>query len=329
MIKTLEKSKYLASSLQISYLRDKLKISKNEMSDELKSVNIKGFSPRTYLRLENQESEFELSKFEELAKGFIKIAKKKKIDIGKVFSTNLISKNSPEKNKNSVSKLLPITSSGNLIKLIHATTKKKIFGLENINPNSRESVKNILDLIPKLNSTPYRVTSDEDPANFDIEKEILEISSSLNLSLNYLVETYGVRLFAGILELPILDISWVPRSKWDKGNKDKDNEMYEICPRLIKYLIYNFSDDSGADYYDLTYENQTSFKEMKDFIKNNPYHETYPIIDPYDKVKESLLFNYEFSSTISNKIYLPKGMVYDHTILEPKLNFEDYDEIPF
>ena len=35
---------------------------------------------------------------------------------------------------------------------------------------------------------------------------------------------------------------------------------------------------------------------IKDFIKNNPYHETYPTIDPYDKVKESLLFNYDFSS---------------------------------
>ena len=240
MIKTLEKSKFLASSLHISFLRDKLKISKNDMSNELKSVNIKGFSPRTYLRLENQESEFELSKFEELAKGFIKIAKKKKIDIGKVFSTNLISKNAPDKNKNSVTKLLPVVNAGNLIKLIHASSKKKIFGLENINPNARESIKNILDLIPKLNNAPYRLTSDEDPKNFDIEKEILDISSSLNLSLDYVLETYGVKLFTGILELPILDISWVPKSKWDKTNQDKNNEMYEVCPRLVKYLIYNF-----------------------------------------------------------------------------------------
>ena len=67
---------------------------------------------------------------------------------------------------------------------------------------------------------------------------------------------------------------------------------------------------------------------MKKIVNDNPFSETFPAIDPYETVKASLLFQYELSPRIS-RAFLPTGMVYDHAILEPKLNFEDTDEIPF
>ena len=328
MIKTLVKSKYLPSSLQISSLRKKLKISKNDMAKELKAVNIKGFSPRTYLRFENQENKFELNKFEDLAKGFIKISKKKKIDIGEVYSTNLIEKDSVEDNKNSVTKLLALRNTGDLIKLIHSTNRKKIFGLETILSNARPTVKEILDCISELNKSSPRITSDESPNDFDVENELLDISSALNSRLNYLNETYGIKIFVGTLEIPTLDIQWIPKNESEKVNEDKNTDRYEVCANQNKYLIYNFTNDTGADYFDVIYQNPISLKEMKKILNQNPYSETFPSIDAYEEVKIKLLNQYQLQGMI-NLPYMPRGMHYDRIILEPKLNYEELDEIPF
>ena len=156
MIKKLNIETFYSNSERLSSLREALGIKKSDIVKNLKAVGISTIgSSRTYTRLENKELKFSYKTFEDLAKGFNLLFKRDKNTKPKFKATDLYIKDIVE-DKNSYTRLNKITDAGELINLIFNSTKKKIFGLSEIDGKASVEIEELFDLLSIVSQEEYR-----------------------------------------------------------------------------------------------------------------------------------------------------------------------------
>ncbi len=326
MIKKLNIESFYSNSEKLSILREELGIKKNEIVKELKKVGIDSIgSSRTYARLENKELKFDYKTFESLAKGLNLLFKKNKKSKKNINATDLYIKDLAE-DKNSYTSLNKIIDASDIINLIHKCERKKVFGLSEIERSAAEHIEQLFDALAQVSNEEFKSFSsfdDEDIKNFENEKRIIDISSFINTKLNLINRDFGIKLFAGAIEVPM--IYAFPKSFFNSVNGESE---YNLVGHNAEYLIYKFEKKDTADFFDVKYTNPISLKGIKNII------DKYKIEKKYEdsKNRESILL--DLKSELSSKLidageyqYLPVSM--DRTKIEftEKMDFED--EIPF
>ena len=318
MIKKLNIETFYSNSEKLSYLREALGIKKKDFVKNLKAVGISTIrSPRTYTRLENKELKFSYKTFEDLAKGFNLLYKRDKKTKPNLKATDLYIKDLIE-DKNSYARLIKITDAGDLINLIFNSDRKKIFGLAEIDEKASGEIEELFDLFSIVSQEEYRSFSpfrDEKLEDFENEKRIIKVASSITSKLNILYGSYDLRLYAGILSLPLIDPTYVSITK---------NE-FKLKARNSNYLVLKFSKDN-EDCFDIKYSNDFSLKKLDEILNK------YNLIKQFEGSSDIEFIRRELTDAVSKKMlenndysYLPFSMNRD------KIEFDavEYEEIPF
>jgi hypothetical protein len=333
MIKYLQKKEaFRANTKCFVQTRESLGLAKNKMSKFLENHGIKKIGQRSYLRIENGEKEFELKKFQDIANAFNKEFAKKNIDkrinpedlyISKINNENIISK---EKNidKNSYANLYEIETASNLMWHLDRATKKKTFGLSGMNLSVEEDVNNLFGWINSYNKSLSKSLDDEQLDDFNVEKEVLDISTGINSNLKQLAEK-NMKLYCGIISLPLIDY-YNKNSAIDPSNLEIDPAEFGINVSNINYIIYYFSTE-GEEGIKVIYRNTFSKVELEEITKNFYHQISLKELNNYDKVYKETLNEVKTSFFNHKQIMLPINFDRSKVSFEPV--YMEIDDIPF
>lgn len=318
MIKKLNIETFYSNSEKLSDLREALGIKKSDIVKNLKAVGISTIgSSRTYTRLENKELKFSYKTFEDLAKGFNLLFKRDKKTKPKFKATDFYIKDISE-DKNSYTRLNKITDSGELINLIFNSDKKKIFGLAEVDGKASEELGQLFDLFSVVSKEEYKTFSsfsDEKLEDFENEKKIIKVASSINDKLVTLNINHDLRLYAGILSLPLVNATFVSVTK---------NE-YKLKAINSNYLIIKFS-KNNEDCFDIKYSNDLSLKKLDEILNKYNYEEKFDDLSNWDFIVDELRDRVTRKMLEANDYhYLP------FSLNREKIEFDaqEYEEIPF
>lgn len=322
MIKKLNTETFYSNSEKLANLREELNIKKNEIVKSLKDIGITTIgSSRTYARLENKELKFDHKTYVDLAKGLNLLFKKNKKIKKNITATDLYKKDLAE-DKNSYTRLLCVKDAGELINLIHNSDRKKMFGLSEIESPAIPHIDQLFNVLTEVSKEEYKtfnIFNDEDLNNFQNEKRIIDISSQINMKLNEISNNFGPKLFAGILDVPLIQPHPI-NFKFGKKN------VYELVAVNFKYLIYKF-DKTSQDSFDVKYINPISLKKLKDLLNKYKVSREFDAGDSLDLIRSELNFELDGKMMDQNEYeYIPFSLDRDKIEFTPQW---DYEEIPF
>ena len=278
MIKKLNDT-YYANELELKSLRALLGLEKDKMGAFFRSNGIKKIGNRTYIKIENCEEKFEVNKFSEIAFAFNSEFRKKNLP-NKTAAFRLYKNNKLEKKKDksesiktSISKHIKISKNNkklfstkldrifnaeNLYRLLKSNYhKKKVFNLGSIFPEAIEDIEKLFDQITIFDDTKigYERNSD-DLTDFSSEKKKLQHSAEINTIIKRLESSYNVRLYMGILAVPVARAFPVKET-----GVLNDIEEFELGVSEDEYLFYYFA-SNNPEYIIAEYEGFQSEDEL-------------------------------------------------------------------
>lgn len=324
MIKKLNTETFYSNSEKLSNLREELGIKKNEIVKSLKDIGVKAIgSSRTYARLENKELKFDHKTYVDLAKGLNLLFKKNQKIKKNITATDLYKKDLAE-DKNSYTRLVHIKEAGELINLIHNSDRKKMFGLSEIESGAIPHIDELFNVLTEVSKEEYKafnIFNDENLKSFQNEKKVIEISSKINKKLNEISNNFGPKLYAGILDIPLIQAHPVSY----KIGVEKNN--YELVAINFKYLIYKF-DKNPQDCFDVKYINPISLKKLNDLLNKYKVSREFNTDDDYDIMRSQLSFELDSMMMNQNEYqYIPFSLDRSKIEFTPQWDFDD--EIPF
>lgn len=265
MIKNLKTEKYFGHTSTIEELRNLIGIKKEKMPMLYEKHGAKKISLRTYLRIEHGEEKFKKERFQELANVFNKEFAKKKIN--RVTDASLLlnsfgDKHFKETERKSFTTLVPVTDSSQILNNLDRAQKKKVFGLSTLSPSSEDGVAEIFNCVKEfVNIKPE--LDDESLTNFDSEKKLMVVTTRLNSWINDLRHNHNLKLYTGIITIPIFDFE----ETWESFIETADPIKYNVFAKEVSYIIFYFS-HNNEDEVEFTYHNDLSLKELQEFLEN-------------------------------------------------------------
>lgn len=270
---------YYANELELKSLRAVLGLEKDKMGVFFKNNGIKKIGNRTYVKIENCEEKFEVNKFSEIAFAFNSEFRKKnlpnKTAAFRLYKNDKLDKKK-DKNKSiktSITKHINISKSNkrlfsakldrifnaeNLHMLLKSNYhRKKVFNLGSIFPEAIEDVEKLFDQITIFDDTKigYERNSD-DLTDFSLEKKKLQHSAEINSIIKRLENNYNVRLYMGILAVPVARAFPVKET-----GVLNDIEEFELGVSEDEYLFYYFA-SNNPEYIIAKYEAFQSEDEL-------------------------------------------------------------------
>ena len=263
MIKNLKQEKYFGHTSTIEELRNLIGIKKEKMPMLYEKHGAKKISLRTYLRIEHGEEKFKFQRFQELANVFNKEFARKKIN--RVTDANLLfnsfgEKHFKETERKSFVTLVPVSDSSQVLNNLDRAEKKKVFGLSTLSPAAENDVEQIFECIKDFVNLKPDV-DDESLTNFESEKNLMNVTTRLNGLINILSHTYGLKLYTGVITIPIFDFT----ETWGSVVETADPVTYDCFTKEVSYIIFYFS-HNDEDEVEFTYHNDFSVKELKEFL---------------------------------------------------------------
>ena len=263
MIKNLKPEKYFGHTPTIEELRNIIGIKKEKMPMLYEKHGAKKISLRTYLRIEHGEEKFKKERFQELANVFNKEFARKKIN--RVTDASLLFNSFGEKHfkiieRKSFATLIPVTDSSQILNNLVRAQKKKVFGLSTLNPAAENDVEEIFNCVKEFVNLKPDI-DDESLTNFESEKNLMNVTTKLNAIISKLHHSYDLRLYTGVITIPIFDFS----ETWESVAETADPIIYDCLAKEISYIIFYFS-HNNEDEVEFTYHNDFSFKELKEFL---------------------------------------------------------------
>ena len=342
MIKKVKET-FLANELELVNLRQLLGLEKDKMGSFFKKNNIKKIGDRTYTKIENGEEEYELQKFKDISFAFnsefqrknlpnrtsvyklIRRNKSKLKDHEKVKAEWKDLKKPIEKNKKKIfiTSLQRIFNAENLYNLLKSNYhKKKVFNLGSLPPGAINDVENFFDQIKKYDTNMQYDFKTDDLLDFSREKRILEHSSTINSILNELEGTYEVRLYMGILAVPVAKAFPVK----EQGELE-EIEDFELCLSEDEYLFYYFA-STNPESINVKYEAEFSENEITEIL------EKYKVKSKIETKKSDTeifrILRDKVSHLSKDKHFLFDGLFDRHLKFElqkdESLSFSNYDE---
>lgn len=321
---------YYANELELKSLRAVLGLEKDKMGDFFKNNGIKKIGNRTYVKIENCEEKFDVTKFREIAYAFNSEFRKKNLpnktaafrlyknnldkkkDKDKSVKTNITKQiNSLKNNKRLYSaKLDRIFNAENLHRLLKSNYhRKKVFNLGSIFPEAIEDVEKLFDQITIFDDTKigYERNSEE-LTDFSSEKKKLQHSAEINSIIKRLESTHNVRLYMGILTVPVARAFPVKET----GVLD-DIEEFEMLASEDDYLFYYFA-SNNPEYIIAKYEAFQSEDELNKIL--NKYSVKTKI-----ETKKSDSECFRILNNILSKLSKGKHYLFD-TIHEHSITFD-------
>ena len=273
---------YYANELELKSLRAVLGLEKDKMGDFFKNNGIKKIGNRTYVKIENCEEKFDVNKFREIAYAFNSEFRKKnlpnKTAAFRLYKNNLDKKKGKDKTvKTNITKQINISKNNkrlystkldrifnaeNLHRLLKSYYhRKKVFNLGSIFPEAIEDVEKLFDQITIFDDTKigYERNSEE-LTDFSSEKKKLQHSAEINSILKRLENTHNVRLYMGILTVPVARAFPVKET----GVLD-DIEEFELLASEDDYLFYYFA-PNNPEYIIAKYEAFQSEDELNKIL---------------------------------------------------------------
>ena len=273
---------YYANELELKSLRAVLGLEKDKMGDFFKNNGIKKIGNRTYVKIENCEEKFDVNKFREIAYAFNSEFRKKnlpnKTAAFRLYKNNLDKKKDKDKSvKTNITKQINISKnnkrlySAKLDRIFNAENlhrllksyyhRKKVFNLGSIFPEAIEDVEKLFDQITIFDDTKigYERNSEE-LTDFSSEKKKLQHSAEINSILKRLENTHNVRLYMGILTVPVARAFPVKET----GVLD-DIEEFELLASEDDYLFYYFA-PNNPEYIIAKYEAFQSEDELNKIL---------------------------------------------------------------
>ena len=278
MIKKTKETFYANESLLVS-LRQLLGLEKDKMGSFFLKNNIKKIGDRTYTKIENGEKPYELQKFKDISFAFNSEFQRKNLP-NRISVFQLIKKNkSSTKNSSQIdikdfkkpiaenkkkiftTVLNRIFNAENLYNFLKSNYhRKKVFNLGTLPPGAINDVEDFFDQIKNYDYKLIYDFKSDDLLDFSREKKILEHSSTINSILNKLEQTYEVRLYMGILAIPLAKPFPVKEEI-----EINDIEEFELCLSEDEYLFYYFASTNPESIH-VKYEVEHSEQEIIEIL---------------------------------------------------------------
>tara|TARA_B100000427_G_C15487840_1_gene586175 strand:+ start:551 stop:1696 length:1146 start_codon:yes stop_codon:yes gene_type:complete len=274
---------YYANELELKSLRAVLGLEKDKMGAFFKNNGIKKIGNRTYVKIENCEEKFEVNKFSEIAFAFNSEFRKKNLpnktaafrlykndkldkkkDKSKSIKTSIAKQINFSKNNKKLfsAKLDRIFNAENLHRLLKSHYhRKKVFNLGSIFPEAIEDVEKLFDQITIFDDKISYARNSDDLTDFSLEKKKLQHSAEINSILQRLENNYNVRLYMGILVVPVARAFPVKET-----GVLNDIEEFEFGASEDEYLFYYFA-PNNPEYIIAKYEAFQSEDELTKILK--------------------------------------------------------------
>ncbi len=263
MIKNLKTEKYFGHTSAIEELRNVVGIKKEKMPMLYEKHGAKKISLRTYLRIEHGEEKFKRERFQELANVFNKEFARKKIN--RVTDASLLLSSFDKKpfkeiERKSFTTLVPVTDSSQILNNLDRAQKKKVFGLSTLSPSAENNVEEIFNCVKEfVNLKPGN--DDESLTNFESEKNLMNVTTKLNGIINTLSLRHNLKLYTGIIKIPI----FMFYENLDSVVETSNPVIYDCMAKEVSYIIFYFS-HNNEDEVEFTYHNDFSYIELKEFL---------------------------------------------------------------
>ena len=284
--------KYYANIDKLNLVCRELNIVKSKWDSAMEKMPIKGLAVKNFSLMSTGQKKFSIEIYQEMARNFTKLYKKKGIQKEISYEDLFVDKEKNTLTNNEKEKMVYLEKYEEYGDVIGDVNPKLIYNRVRVNSNIVSVIEYFVKSMDSTNERQEKYknvfySSDE---QLDQIKDEAEINSWLDSLKNH-----GVKVFAGLIEYPIISYQYEYISH--------DDGLYEIYsqPAINGYFILLFSPiKDDIDYYKFHYNIDYDYETLKNLQKKFPVNFEFPVQD-IEKFNFKNEANNRILNTMANK----------------------------